>query len=122
MKKAHDDRLAATVQVEVSNRIAQDAVGPQAPKDAFEVTKAINRGGLVDRPAPRAAEERGDGGGDTRDGAHAAGDFFDVNAGIGQGSRHNVLSSMLWIVSVFDSGQKLIANDPLLHCAFVLST
>ena len=69
--------------------IAELAVGGESAEGAFEIGKAKESLGAIVQAARRVTDERGDGGGNTRDGVHAAGDFFDVNSGTGQGGRHD---------------------------------
>ena len=47
---------------------------------------------FIDGPASCPTDEQANRRGDPGDGAHSAGHFFDVDAGIGQGYRHGVVS------------------------------
>ena len=86
MKKPDDERLAAAILIKIANREPERALGPDAAEDALEIAETVDRDGrflvAVDRAALGPPDEGGDGGRDTGDGAHAAGDFFNINAGI----------------------------------------
>jgi hypothetical protein len=92
--QAHDDRLAAAIQVEVSDRVAEAAFHPDTAKGALEIRKAVDRHRLIVRPAQRASQESGDRGGNARDGANAAGDLLDVDSRITDSNRHGLSSSV----------------------------
>ena len=83
-----DERLAAAVEVEVADGVAQPAAAGQPTERALEVGKVGDRDRLVHGPAQRAADERGDRGGDPDDGPAAARDLGDVHAGVGRRDGH----------------------------------
>lgn len=79
-----DDRLAASVQIEIPDRVAQGALGPESPEEALVVGKAVQRDGLVHRPTPGATEKRRDRRRDPGEGADTARYLLDVDAWIGE--------------------------------------
>ena len=88
---AHDDGLAAAVEVVVTHGIAQRAVDPEAAKLALEVGVTVDHHGRIHRSAQRAADEGRHRRRHTGDGAHAARHFFNVDSRIGWRNWHRTL-------------------------------
>ncbi len=91
-RDAHDPGLAAAVQEEVVDGVAQLAVEVQPAEAALEIREAEDLHRLVDRPAGRVADEGRDRGRHAGDGARPAGDLLDIDARIRHGDGHDIPS------------------------------
>src|SRR5205823_5678056 len=89
---------------ELLDRVARLASRIEPAVDPLEVGEASDAHRLAERPAREEVDEGGVGGAHSGDGVHAARDFLDVHAGIGQLSWHGFLP--------FNSLHPVIARVP----------
>ena len=80
--------MAASIQVKVLDRVADEMIGTQSAEHSFEVAEAVDHGWLVGWPTGGAADESRNGRSDSRDGPDATRDFLDVNAWISRCDGH----------------------------------
>src|SRR5262249_42641095 len=88
---AHDDRVGAAIAEEVLNRIAHLAVAGEAAEASLEVGEAGDPLGAAVESARHVPDEGGNGGRHAGDRPNTAGQFFDVDTGIGRSDRHSDL-------------------------------
>ncbi|MNF80823.1 hypothetical protein D3C84_630760 [compost metagenome] len=78
----HDQGLGTAVEEELPHAVGEWTVTVEAAVAAFEIGKTGDGHGFVGHALARIADEGGDGGRDTGDGAYPAGLFDDVDTGI----------------------------------------
>ena len=83
------DTVRAAVDEEIADREAQRGIVPEAAEAGLEIAETVDDDGFVGRPAQGATDEGRDRGRDPGDRAYAAGNLFDVDARVGERSRHN---------------------------------
>jgi hypothetical protein len=78
---ARDPRLAAAVEKEMLDRVAERHLGGERAELRFVLGKTVHHARGADRPGRRHTDERGRGCTDAVDGARARRCFFDKDAG-----------------------------------------
>src|SRR4029077_18289605 len=105
MRQTYNYGLRSPIQVEIAYRVAHWAIYPQPSEEAFVVGKTIDdewSGAIcliTDRSPGRAPHEGCNRGGYASNGAHTAGKFFNVHAGISRCNRHERPSPLLLFAS-----------------------
>ena len=82
LRHAHDVGVGSAICEKLLDRVAQFAVSSQSAELAFEISEAKDLCGPIIQSALRVADKGGNGGCDSCDRMDAAGNFFDIDAGI----------------------------------------